>query len=108
MLKKEAIIGSDNYHNKNIYFQEHIYLFMYEGIIRKTILNYKFNEKSYLYKTFSKFLLNNKKIVGKLKCYDIIMPVPISYKRWKQRGYNQSYLIAKSISDYEYSVELKI
>jgi len=33
-----------------------------------------------------------------LKKYDIIIIVPISKQRKKERGYNQSYLIAKEIS----------
>ena len=32
------------------------------------------------------------------KKYDTIIPVPISYKRYKERGYNQSLLIAKEIA----------
>lgn len=80
------------------YFSQHIYFFKYEGIIRKIILDYKFNEKSYLYKTIVNFLLKNKKIFKILEVYDIIIPVPISSKRKKERGYNQSLLIAKEIS----------
>ena len=53
-----------------------------------------------MYKTFSNFLLNDKKIFEKLKTYDTIIPVPISKNRNKQRGYNQSSLIAKEISKY--------
>lgn len=65
--------------------------------MRKLILDYKFNEKPYIYKTFVNFLLNNKKIFEKIKKYDTIIPVPISKKRLKERGYNQSLLIAKEI-----------
>lgn len=80
------------------YFNELIYIFNYEGIIRKTILDYKFNQKSYLYKTFVNFILKNKNIFEKIKNYDKIIPVPISKKRMKERGYNQSFLIAKQIA----------
>lgn len=80
------------------YFNELIYIFNYEGIIRKTILDYKFNQKSYLYKTFANFILKNKNIFEKIKNYDKIIPVPISKKRMKERGYNQSFLIAKQIA----------
>ena len=73
-------------------------MFKYEGNIRKLILDYKFNEKSYLFRTFVKFLLQNEKISKKLETCDIIIPIPISKKRQKQRGYNQSLLIAKEIS----------
>lgn len=62
------------------------------------ILDYKFNDKSYLYKTFVNFLLKNKKIFENIKKYDTIIPVPISKKRYKERGYNHSLLIAKEIA----------
>ena len=45
------------------------------------------------------FLKNNEKICVQIKKYDIIMPIPISKKRFKQRGYNQSGLFAKKIAD---------
>ena len=48
----------------------------------------------------------NKKICEILKTYDIIIPVPIHNKRRKERGYNQSALIAKefckNINELEY------
>ena len=75
------------------------------------ILDYKFNEKSYMYKTFVNFLLKNKKIFENIKKYDKIIPVPISKKRYKERGYNQSLLIAKEISmqiSYETNNNIKL
>ena len=47
---------------------------------------------------FVNFLLKNKKIFENIKKYDKIIPVPISKKRYKERGYNQSLLIANEIS----------
>lgn len=80
------------------YFNELMYIFRYEGKIRKIIIDYKFNEKSYIYVTFVNFLLKNKKIFENIKKYDTIVPVPISPKRQKERGYNQSLLIAREIA----------
>jgi len=85
---------------KDKYFNELISVFKYEDIIRETIIKYKFQNKPYLYKTFSKIILKNEKMCGFLKNYDIIIPVPISKKRNRQRGYNQSYLIAREIAKY--------
>lgn len=82
---------------KEKYFQKHIYMCKYEGIIRKKIIDYKFNNQAYLYKMFAHIILQNKKICVRLKKYDIIIPVPIHKQREKQRGYNQSYLIAKEL-----------
>ena len=67
-------------------------------MIRKVILNYKFKNQSYLYKTIVNFLLKNEKFFEILKSYDTMIPVPISRKRRKERGYNQSELIAREIA----------
>ena len=83
---------------ENKYFKELISILKYEGIIRDKILQYKFEDKPYIYKTFAKIVLKNKKVCGLLKKYDIIIPVPIHKKRKLQRGYNQTQLIAKEIS----------
>lgn len=96
-LAKMEIIDM-NKKSDTYYFNQLIYLFDYEGIIRKLILDYKFNEKSYVYVSFVNFILKNEKIFEKLKSYDTIIPVPISRKRMKERGYNQSLLIAKKLS----------
>ena len=98
ILENEAIWKIEENQNPYIFFNELISIFKYDGIIREKILDYKFNEKSYLYKMFVNFLLKDAKIFEKIKEYDIIVPVPISKKRKKERGYNQSLLIAKEIS----------
>ncbi len=97
MLKKQLDIYI-NMQIKDKYFNSLICGFKYEGNIRKLILDYKFHEKSYLYITFANFLLKEKKIFENIKNYDKIIPVPISKKRQKERGYNQSLLIAKEIA----------
>lgn len=81
------------------YFNELMYIFRYEGQIRKLIIDYKFNDKAYLYKMFVNFLLKNKKIFENIKNYDTIIPVPISKKRKNERGYNQSLLISRNIAE---------
>lgn len=97
-LRSQGIGNIEDYTQSTSYFNEHMYLFHYNGEIREAILNYKFNQKPYIYETFLKFLKNNEKMCVQLKKYDIIMAVPISWKREKQRGYNQSNIIAKQIS----------
>ena len=42
-------------------------------------------------------LLKNKKLCQFIKSYDIILSVPLHKKRLKERGYNQSQLIAKKL-----------
>ena len=49
---------TNKYNNK--YYSEHLYIFKYEGTIRKRIIEYKFEDKAYLYKTFSEIFIKNK------------------------------------------------
>ena len=95
-LKQYAVNGKDIYVDK--YFEIHYYIFKYDEVVRKLILNYKFREKAYLYRSFMQFFSNNYIDKIDFENYDIIMPVPISKTRMKNRGYNQSLLIAKEIS----------
>lgn len=95
-IDKIEKVCRDKYTEKE--FNEHIYMFKYKEV-RDKILEYKFNDKPYYYMTFANILLNNKKMCDILKSYDIIIPVPIHNKRRKQRGYNQTELIAKEISN---------
>lgn len=76
---------------------EHFYIFKYEGIIRKKIIDYKFNDKAFLSDFFTQIILKNKKVYCFIKKYDIIIPVPLHKKRRNKRGYNQTELIARKI-----------
>ena len=96
ILKKIERTKIKKVKNKN--FNEMAYIFKYEGVIRKCLLDYKFNELGYLYKTFSEIIIKNKKISRFIKKYDIIIPVPVHKKRKKQRGYNQTELIARKVA----------
>lgn len=99
-LKKEFSFTIDNYNNdlsKN--FNEHSYFFKYKNLIREQIISLKFRERPYIYKTISYFLKNNKKCFDYLEKYDIIIIVPISRERAKERGYNQSELMVKELSN---------
>lgn len=78
-----------------------MYIYKYDGIVREKIIQYKFNEKSYLYRTFAQSIINSEKIFGKFDSYDIITFVPISKNRKNERGYNQSELIAREFNNYK-------
>lgn len=98
-LRKYELANVINYSKKeNNFINNALFIMKYEGIVREKLIDYKFNEKSYLYKTFSKIILKNSKIYGFLKKYDIIIPVPMSKKKLDKRGYNQTELISKEIA----------
>ena len=100
---KNSLNFKIEYNNK----RKHIYLFKYEDMIRKNLIKYKFQDASYLNESFVKIILKNEKINEILKSYDIIIPVPISKKRKRQRGYNQSELIAKNLAKFIENMECK-
>lgn len=95
-IKKIKKCVINEYNNRN--FSKHLYIFRYEGIIRNKIIEYKFEDKGYLYKMFAKIILSDKKTYNFIKRYDVIIPVPISKKRKKKRGYNQSELVANELA----------
>ena len=96
--KIEAIDETKIMNIPNKHFSKQAFIFKYNGIIREKLINYKFYEQSYLNETFVDIIIKNKKICRFMKNYDIIIPVPIHRKRYKERGYNQTELIAVKIA----------
>ena len=58
LLEKYTI--NDNLQFKRNENVEKMHILKYEDIIRKAIIQYKFNDKSYLYKTFCEIIVKNK------------------------------------------------
>lgn len=81
--------------NKKHYFNKVMSIFIYNSTVAKSIYRLKFNEKVFLSKFFSNFMI---KII---KDFDIdyITAVPMHKSRLKERGYNQSLLLARDISN---------
>ena len=75
------------------YYDEFIYFSEYEDVLKNKMLAYKFNDKKYLKDFFAQEL-------AKYLCgvqADYIIGVPITKKRLRERGYNQTNLIAKEL-----------
>jgi len=79
---------------RRVYYEKLIFFDEYKDVLKDRIIAYKFNDKSYLYSFFAELLMN--KIIDEE--IDLITAIPISKRRMKERGYNQSELIAKRIS----------
>lgn len=98
-LEKYEINCIKDYTKDNQKYFDYLYSALkYENEVREKIIKYKFNENSYLYKTFAKIIIKNKKVYGFLKIYDIIISVPMHKLKKSVRGYNQSELLAKEIA----------
>ena len=91
LFTEEKICNKCN--SKRIYYNELIYFAEYKDFFKSKMLQYKFYDKKYLKHFFaqelSRYLVNIK--------VDYITGVPITKKRLKERGYNQTNLIAKEL-----------
>ena len=91
-----------------IYYDEHMHIFKYDGIIKQKIRQYKFKDKAYLYKLFAEIIYSNKKVIEYIKSYDYIIPIPLHKYRYRERGYNQAYLILKELKNRDNKITIKI
>ena len=81
---------------RKIYYEKLLYIGEYEGVLKEKLLAYKFKDKAYFYNFFAELL--SVKILQ--ESADILTVVPISRKRFFERGYNQSELIGRKVSKY--------
>lgn len=64
----------------------------YEGYTRECIHKYKYKDQAYLYEFFAELIVA--KLIEEYIQFDIVIPVPLSRKRFSKRGYNQAELLA--------------
>jgi len=67
----------------------------YTGVVRRSVLRYKFHGASHYAGTYGEFLADCIREIPDFK-FDIITWVPLSKKRERSRGYDQAMLIAKT------------
>lgn len=92
-VEKSCVVGIENKK-----YEKLLYIFQYESLIRKLILQYKFSNKAYLNHFFANQIVKNEKNRELLKEYDMIIPVPMHKKKMDKRGYNQTELVADELS----------
>ncbi len=69
----------------------------YKGPVREAMHQYKFNEATYKGAFFGKIIYDILQESGCMENIDVVTAVPVSNRRFKERGYNQSLVIAKEI-----------
>lgn len=69
---------------------------VYDGLAKKMVLDFKYQNKRYLSHTLGKMMVD--KFLEENANIDLICYVPMTKKEKKQRGFNQSLLMAKDIS----------
>ena len=69
---------------------------LYRGLPREIVLRIKFNGEKYLARVAAEMILRNSIAIPEAD--DILVPVPAGSKRIRERGYNQSHLIAEALA----------
>jgi ComF family protein len=69
--------------------------FLFDGVIRQAIHELKYRNLRALVPSLAEFLYDY--ILENPVPGDILVPVPIHRKRWRERGYNQSALLAREL-----------
>lgn len=86
-------ISIDSEEISNIYYSTN-----YNRFLKEFIHGFKFNGKSYLYKPFSEIMIDTIREKGIENNIDLILFVPIHYRKEAIRGYNQTELLADYIA----------
>lgn len=71
---------------------------IYKEGIAKAIKDFKYEKKTYLAKYFGRFLFEEFNKFKETHPVDLIVPIPLSNERFKERGFNQSELLANELS----------
>ncbi len=80
-------------------FEKSKSLFSYKGTVKRIIHDYKYCNKTYYYKLFSYLLIEYMK-ENRYINFDYITAVPLHKIKQRNRGFNQSGLLAKQIGKY--------
>ena len=72
--------------------------YKYNGKLREAVLKYKFGKELWMAQGFAELMVKNIRKCGGFEGIDIIAFVPVNEKRLAERGYDQTYEIAKKIS----------
>lgn len=69
----------------------------YQGLIREVIHRFKYGGQTFLMRPLARMLIGPAKELSRLHRIDTIVPVPLHYKRLRQRGFNQASLLARGL-----------
>lgn len=86
----------DHCQNSHHIFNRNCSVFDYSDEVRNKIQNFKFRNNKFLGKPFAEYMADCYKS-NNYDC-DLIVPVPVHITRLKERGYNQSEILAEHIS----------
>ena len=81
-----------------VYFAKARAVGYHEGVLQEAVHQFKYNKKSFLSKPLGALMVNNSPDSLDIKSYDYLVPVPLHYKRLRERGFNQALSLTRHIS----------
>ena len=78
-------------------FKEAQSVFYYNATVRPLILRFKYADATYLANTLARWMAWDQTYLSDV---DVILPVPLHWKRLWRRGFNQAALLARSLSQH--------
>jgi len=91
-------IRSGKFWSQKNWYDGVICVYQYNSVVKRSIIRYKFYNRSSYYRTFGKILADRIRKTVKIGEFDLIISVPLHKNRERKRGYNQSLLISKVLS----------
>lgn len=83
--------------NANLRFDRGFFVSDYDGPLKSLIHQYKYNKQEFLAKLLGDLSINHLLPQDIIPEIDIVVPVPLHWRKKMERGFNQSELIAKRI-----------
>ena len=71
---------------------------LYDGLVKDCIHSFKYSYNTYLAGTLAQLMINFSLRYIEFKEIDVLVSVPLHWKRLRERGFNQAELLAKKIS----------
>lgn len=82
----------------NVRFEKGFFVSGYTGPLKELIIHYKYHKLEFLAKPLADLLINHLLNEGIMSEIDVVVPVPLHWRKKLSRGFNQSELFAKRIS----------
>lgn len=70
----------------------------YSGIVRESLIRFKFYSKPGYYRTYGKLMAERIRKLTDINGFDMLVSVPLHQQRQYTRGYNQAFLISRALS----------
>lgn len=86
--------------NRHFYYEQGKSLWVHDPVVKRSIYGFKYKNRRVYAEVYGRELVRRFGTLIKIWGIELIVPVPLHKKRYRQRGYNQAFLLAKEISDH--------